>query len=138
MRKLLPVLLFYVALPALAAEQGAAQEALRAFGGPMHQIVQEAARGDQADLNTIASRYADAKAAWMQLTAKPLDLDEYDVPEESKDEVWRQVRTLGLVVGYMDEAVRRGDRATILTCASLLTPAYEKVSAALHVPRAGD
>jgi hypothetical protein len=40
---------------------------------------------------------------------------------------------LGLLVGYLDEAVKRGDRALMLRAAKLLPDAYGKVAASLGV-----
>lgn len=102
-----------------------------AFHGPMQQIVCESAKGDRADLKIIAGYYADAKTAWLKFTADPLDLNRYGVAADQQEEVWRQARTLGLLVGYIDQALQRGDRATILMSAGRLTPAYDKLAAAL-------
>ena len=132
MRKSIFILTALAAGHVLAAGEAPAREALEAFGGPMQQIVSEAAKGDRADLTTIAGHHAEAKTAWFKLTAKPLDLDQYGVPADQQEEVWRQVRTMGMLVGYIDEAVQRGDRATVLLSAKLLAPAYQKVSAALN------
>ncbi len=135
MRSLFLIAFLCIALPALAADAGEtlARDALLGFREPMQQIVAEAAKGDRADLTKIAAEYAEAKAAWLKITSEPLDLDQYDVPEDQQDEVWRQVRKLGLLVNYLDEALARGDRALVLRSAAMLKPPYSAVAAALNV-----
>lgn len=108
-----------------------ARAGLKAFWVPMGTIVAEAAKEKSADLSVIGKAYEDAAVAWKQVLSEPLDLDAYGVPAERYEETWRQVRTLGLLVGYIDEAVRRGDRALMLRAAKMLPDAYGKVASAL-------
>jgi hypothetical protein len=100
----------------------------------MRQIVGEAAKGEQADFSAIAARHAEAKAAWLKMGAEPLDLDKFAVPADQQEEVWRQVRKVSLLIGYLDEALARGDRTLALRCAEMLAPAYAAVAAALAEP----
>jgi hypothetical protein len=133
MRKYLSILALCLVLPAMAIAENERPvlDAVKAFRGPMEQMVGEAAKGNDADLAAIAKAYAEAKATWLKVTAAPLELDRYGVPANQQEEVWRQVRTVGMLIGYLDEALQRGDRALIVRAAGMLTPAYEKVAAAL-------
>jgi hypothetical protein len=126
--------LSFVALTSFAvANELPARAGLKAFWVPMGTIVAEAAKEKTADLSVIGKAYEDAAKAWKQVLAEPLDLNDYGVPVEQQDETWRQVRMLGLLVGYLDEAVKRGDRALMLRAAKLLPDAYGKVAASLGV-----
>jgi hypothetical protein len=133
MRKYLSVFALCLILPAMAIAENErpALDAVKAFRGPMEQMVGEAAKGSGADLAAIGKSYAEAKAAWLKVTVEPLELDQYGVPAAQQEEVWRQVRTVGMLIGYLDEALQRGDRALIVRAAGMLTPAYDKVAAAL-------
>ena len=132
MHKFLSILALCLILPTVAvAEDQPSLSAIRAFQEPMKQIVGEAAKGNDADLAAIGKSYAEAKAAWLKVAAEPLDLAQYGVPADQQEEVWRQLRTLGLMVNYLDEALQRGDRTVIARIVGMLTPAYDKVTAAL-------
>lgn len=131
MRKFL-LTLFLAGLAGVSmANELPARVGLKAFWVPMGAIVAEAAKERSADLGAIAKSYQDAAEAWKQVLSEPLDLDAYGVPADRHEETWRQVRTLGLLVGYLDEAVRRGDRALMLRAAKMLPDAYGKVASAL-------
>lgn len=114
-----------------SAEELAARAGLRALREPMELIVAETAKGREADHAAIARAYESATQAWQQVTAEPLDLGRYGVPAEQQEETWRQVRTLGLLIGYLDQARKRGDWTLMSRAASLLPEAYGKVSSAL-------
>ena len=67
--------------------------------------------------------------------SEPLELDRYGVPAAEQEEVWRQVRLIGMLVGYLEEAVRRGDLVLITRYADMIKPAYDKLSGALDRQR---
>lgn len=133
MRKFLVLLAVSLLLPAMAAAEGdrSAVEALKAFHAPMEQVVREAAKGRDADLEAIAKAFPAAKEAWLKFTAEKLDLAQYGVPAAEQEAVWRQLRTAGLMFGYLDEGVQKRDRILIVRSAAALAPAYAKVAAAL-------
>ena len=83
----------------------------------------EEARAERDDLD-VGLRLGDR-------VSEPLDLDRYGVPAGRQEETWRQVRTLGMLMGYLEEAIRRGDRTLMLRSAAMLPPAYEKLAAEL-------
>ncbi len=135
MRKFLSLVLLCLALPVMAAgeDQLPAREALKTFKEPMLQTVREAAKGDKAALPALRTSIAAAKDAWFKVTAQPLDLDAYGIPADQQEEVWRQLRTVGLMVEYLDEGARRGDLALIRRATGLVGPAYDKVAAAFKI-----
>lgn len=136
MRMLLLILaLAGLSFTARAGELPALQ-GLRALRAPVAAIVREAARGEASDMAEMTKAYQEAGAAWQQVTAQPLDLDQYGIPTDQQAEVWRQVRLVGMLMGYMDEATKRGNRALMLQSANLLMPAYEKLSGYLDSIRA--
>ncbi|MDP2810149.1 MAG: hypothetical protein Q8O34_08370 [Rhodocyclaceae bacterium] len=129
------IFLFILALAGLSfaaqADELPARQGLRALRGPVAAIVTEAAKGEAADMAEMTRAYQQAGVAWQQVTAKPLDLDQYGIPADQQAEVWRQVRMMGMLMGYMDEATKRSNRGLMLQSAGLLAPAYEKLSAFL-------
>lgn len=131
MRKFLIALCFSLLGPAAAAADPAATAGLQAFREPMEEIVGEAGKGERADFGAVAKSYAELSKAWKQVLSEPLDLDRYGVPADKQDEVWRQVRLLGMLVGYLDEAIPRGNYPLILRTAAMLKPAYANLSASL-------
>lgn len=131
MRSFLLALSLFALSAAAGAEELAARAGLRALRAPMELIVAEAAKGREADHAAIVKAYESAGQAWQQVTAEPLDLGRYGVPAEQQEETWRQVRTLGLLIGYLDQALKRGDWGLMSRAASLMPEAYAKVSAAL-------
>ena len=76
-------------------------------------------------------RGVSADQAWKLATSEPLDLDRYGVLADRQEETWRQVRLLGMIVGYLDEGAKRGDLTLIARAAGMLKPTHEKLSAAL-------
>lgn len=132
MRKFLLALCFSLLGSAAVAADPVATEGLRAFRAPMEAIVAEAGKGEsQADFDAVAKSYAELGKAWQQVLSEPLDLDRYGVPADKQDEVWRQVRLLGMLVGYLDEAIPRGNHPLILRAAAMMRPAYESLAASL-------
>lgn len=131
MRKFLLALCFSFLAPVVCADDLPAIAGLKAFRVPMDGIVSEAGKGPAADLAAIAAAYADADKAWKQVLSEPLDLGRYGVPADKQEETWSQVRMLGMLVGYLDEAVKRGDRALALRAAGMLKPAYDKLAGSL-------
>lgn len=130
MRKFLLALCFSLFSLGAAADLPAIT-GLKAFRLPMDEIVREAAKGGDADFAVVGKSYAAAGEAWKQVVSEPLDLERYGVPADKQEETWRQVRTIGLLMGYLEEATKRGDRALMLRSAAMLKPAYEKLAAAL-------
>lgn len=139
MRMLLLILaLAGLSFTALAGELPARQ-GLRALRAPVAAIVKEAARGEASDMAEMTRAYQEAGAAWQQVTTQTLDLDQYGIPADRQAEVWREVRMMGMLMGYMDEATKRGNRALMLQSANHLMPTYEKLSAyldSIRVPAA--
>lgn len=133
MRKFLLVLCLSMFSVLAAAADLPARDGLAALRAPMAAIVQEAAKGPDADFAVVGSHYADADKAWRVVMSEPLDLGRYGVAAERQEEAWRQVRMLGMLLGYIDQAVKRSDRALMLRSANLLAPAYEKLAATLGV-----
>ena len=131
MRKFLLALCFSLLSLGGAAADLPAIAGLKAFRQPMDEIVREAGKGRDADFAVVGKSYAAAGEAWKQVMSEPLDLDRYGVPAGRQEETWRQVRTLGMLMGYLEEAIRRGDRTLMLRSAAMLPPAYEKLAAAL-------
>lgn len=132
MNKSLAIVALCLTLPTMAlAENQPSPSAFGALHEPMTRIMGEAAKGNDADLAALRIAYAEAKAAWLKVAAEQLDLNQYGVPPDQQDEAWRQVRTLGLLISYLDDALQRGDRAVIARIVGMLTPAYDKVSAIL-------
>ena len=129
MRKFLLVWCFLCGT-ATAAEPPA-RAGLVELRAPLAEIVQEGAKGRAADFERIATAYRGVAEAWRQVMSEPLDLADYGVAEAEQEDIRRQVRMLGLLVGYLDEAVRRGDRALALRAANLLDAPYRKVAQAL-------
>lgn len=114
-----------------AAEDLPARAGLAALRAPTEAIVREAAKGPDADLAVVGQHNAEIGKAWQLVMSEPLDLARYGVPVERHEEAWRQVRTLVMVVAYLDESVKRGDRALMLRAAGMLAPAYEKLAGML-------
>lgn len=114
-----------------AADDLPAIAGLKAFRAPMEEIVREAGKGRDADFVAVAKSYAAADLAWKPVASEPLDLGRYGVPADKQEEAWRQVRTLGMLMGYLDEAIKRGDRSLMLRSADMLKPAYDKLATAL-------
>ena len=116
MRKFLLALCFSLLSLGAAAADLPAIAGLKAFRQPMDEIVREAGKGRDADFAVVGKSYA--SAAWAARAGR-------------QEETWRQVRTLGMLMGYLEEAIRRGDRTLMLRSAAMLPPAYEKLAAAL-------
>lgn len=132
MRKFLIALCFSLFGHVAVAADPAATDGLQAFRGPMEEIVGEAGKGEQqVDFDAVAKSYAELGKAWKQVLSEPLDLGRYGVPADKQDEVWRQVRLLGMLVGYLDEAIQRGNYPLILRTAEMLKPAYANLMASL-------
>lgn len=131
MRKFLAAACLLLAAQFAAAEALPVIAGLKAFRAPMERIVAEGAKGRDADLSVIAAAYEDADKAWKRVTSEPMDMEAYGIPAERQEEAWREVRMVGMLVGYLDEAVKRGDRALMLRAAGLLQPAYDKLAARL-------
>lgn len=106
---------------------------LKAFRAPMERIVAEGAKGREADIAVIAAAYGDADKAWKIVTGEQMDMDRYGIPAERQEDAWREIRMMGMLVGYLEEAVKRGDRALMLRAAGLLRPAYDKLAARLGI-----
>lgn len=130
MRKFLAVLLALFSLAAVADDYPA-RRGVADMRAPVYAIVQEAGKGPQADFDIVGGHYAEAAKAWQQVVGEPLDLGRYGVATAAQEEAWRQVRMVGMLVGYLDEAVRRRDRALMLRAAGMLAPAYERLAATL-------
>ncbi|HZV53623.1 MAG TPA: hypothetical protein VFF82_01685 [Rhodocyclaceae bacterium] len=133
MRKFIFILVLAGFSLAAWADELPARQGLIAFRAPMEAIVKEAAKGQKSDLDEMARMYKGAGDAWQQVAGQALDLGQYGVPVDRQEDVWRQVRTMSMLVGYMDEAIKRGNRGLMLRSAELLTPAYEKLAASLGV-----
>ena len=133
MRKFLFALCISLLSLGAAADDLPAVAGLKAFRQPMEEIVREAGKGRDADFGAFGKSYAEADTAWKLVVSEPLDLDHYGVASDRQEEVWRQVRTLGMLMGYMDEAIKRGDRALMLGSADMLQSAYTKLAAGLGV-----
>ncbi len=148
MRKFLSFLLLCLALPVMAAGEPQTQApdaqtpapnpaatvaALKAFKAPMQEIVREAAKGQKADLAVLGKSIATAKETWFKVTAQAIDLNQHGIPADDQDEVWRELRKVGLLVEYLDQGATRSDRALILRSAGMLKPAYDKVAAAFKI-----
>lgn len=131
MRKFLLALCFSLLSLGVAADDLPAIAGLKAFRLPLDEIVREAGKGRDADFAVVGKSYAEAGKAWKLVMSEPLDLDRYGVPTERHEETWRQVRMLGMLVGYLDEAIKRGDRTLMLRSVDMLKPAHEKLCAAL-------
>lgn len=124
-----------LSLAAQADELPARQE-IRALRAPVAAIVTEAARGDAADMAEMSRAYKEAGAVWQRFTAQTLDLDRYGIPADRQAEVWREVRMMGMLMRYMDEATQRGNVSLMRQSAGLLAPAYEKLAGLLDSIRA--
>ena len=134
MRKFLLALSLSMFSLLAAADEASAVAGLRAFKAPMAAIVREAAKGPDADFDVVAKDYAAAGEAWKKVVAEPLDLDRHGVPTAKQEEVWRQVRLMGMLMGYLDEATKRHDRALMLRAAGMLESAYAPLATALGLP----
>jgi len=106
---------------------------LTALRAPTQALVREAAKGSAADFEALAKSCVAADQAWNLAKSETLDLARYGVPAERHEEIWRQIRMLGLIVGYLEEGAKRGDRALVLRAAGMLEPAYEKLAASMGV-----
>lgn len=125
-------LLFLALLPWAAwADDLPARHGLQEFRAPMEMIVKEAAKGQAAELSTIAAAYKDAGAAWQKVSGQTLDLDKYGVPTDRQDEVWRHVRLMAMLMNYLDEGVKSSNRGLLLRAAQLMPEAYEKLAISL-------
>ncbi|MDK9725194.1 MAG: hypothetical protein OEL88_09895 [Sterolibacteriaceae bacterium MAG5] len=133
MRKFLAAACLLLAAQFAAADDLPVIAGLKAFRAPMERIVAEGAKGRDADLAAISAAYADADKAWKLATGEPMDMEAYGIPAERQEEAWREVRMMGMLVGYLDEAVKRGDRTLMLRAAGLLQPAYDKLAARLGI-----
>lgn len=131
MRKFLAIACFLLAAQTAAADDLPVVAGLKAFRAPMERIVGEAAKGEKADFALVTEAYGDADKAWQLVTSETMDMDKYAIPADRQEETWRQVRMMGMLVGYLDEAVKRGDRSLMLRAAGMLKPAYEKLAASL-------
>ena len=104
---------------------------VKALRTPVESIVREAGRGDQADLGALGGYSAEADKAWKLAMSEPLDWDRYGIAADRQEEAWRRLRLLGMLIGYMDEAAKRGDRALMLRAAGMLPDAYQQLAAML-------
>ena len=136
MRMLLSILALVGLSFTVQAGELPARQGLRALRAPVAAIVREAAKGEASDMAEMTKAYQEAGAAWQKVTAQTLDLDQYGIPADRQAEVWREVRMMGMLMGYMDEATKRGNRPLMLQSANLLMPAYEKLSGFLDSIRA--
>lgn len=125
-------LLFLALLPWAAwADELPARQGLREFRAPMEVIVNEAAKGQGAELSAIAAAYKEAGAAWQKVSGQTLELDKYGVPADRQEDVWRQVRLMAMLVNYLDEGVKSGNRGLLLRATQLMPDAYEKLAVSL-------
>lgn len=133
MRKFLAAACLLLAAQFAAADDLPVIAGLKAFRAPMERIVAEGAKGRDADLAAISAAYADADKAWKIVTSEQMDMERYGIPAERQEDAWREIRMMGMLVGYLEEAVSRGDRALMLRAAGLLQPAYDKLAARLGI-----
>lgn len=133
MRKFLLILLALLSWSAWAADGDdlPARQGLKAFRAPLAAMVKETAKGRQADQVAMAEAYKQAGEAWQQVTAQELDMAKYGVPADQQEEVWRQVRTVGMLMGYLDDAVKRGNLTLTRQSLDMLAPTYEKLVVSL-------
>lgn len=134
MRKFLVALSLSIFSLLAAADEAPALAGLRAFKAPMAAIVREAAKGLDADFDIVGKHYAEAGEAWKKVVSEPLDLDRHGVPAAQQEEVWRKVRLMGMLMGYLEEATKRHDRALMLRAAGMLEAAYAPLATALGLP----
>jgi hypothetical protein len=133
MRKFLFLLLALVSWSAWAAgdDEFPARAGLRAYRAPLEVMVKEAAKGREADPAVMAEAYKQAGDAWQQVSSQELDMAKYGVPADQQEEVWRQVRTVGMLMGYLDQAVKRSNLTLTRQSLDLLVPTYEKLVVSL-------
>ncbi len=125
-------LLFLALLPWAAwADDLPARQGLREFRAPMEVIVNEAAKGQGAELSAIAAAYKEAGTAWQKVSGQTLELDKYGVPADRQEDVWRQVRLMAMLMNYLDEGVKSGNRGLLLRATQLMPDAYEKLAISL-------
>lgn len=128
MRKFLLALCFSALSCAALADELPVVAGLKALRAPVTKIVAEAGKGQDADFAAVGASYAEVDKAWKLVVGEPLELDRYGIGADRQEAAWRQVRMMGMLVGYLDEAVKRGDRALMLRAAGMLTAAYDNLA----------
>ena len=131
MRKFLALCLFLFSVLASAAEEPPLVAGLKAFDAPLKVLVQEAAKGRQANFDGLDKAIAEAEQAWKTAMTDALDVDSYGIAAAQQEEVRRNVRLLDMLVGYMGDAHKRGDRGLVLRAVERMPEPYGKLNAAL-------